>query len=179
MIIDENPEDKMILIDNENTEFQFKMKIEDSYLHFWLKENKVYAPFTFEQKFDMKDIIDHHKCFRACDDLEEVHKHLLKLYERNRVSLYVLGPPDERAIIFRVDFIANEEEETKDFTVKLKMTEDKDKDLFELYKIQKAQIEKLRKVKRIIDNGLSKEYPLYKEINEILGECKSDITYKA
>ena len=182
MLIEENDEneEKMILIDsdNDNTEYLFKMEIENSNLHFWLKENKVYAPFTFEQNFTMSEIIEKHKCFKSCDNLEEVYKHLKDLYKRNRVNLFTLGPPNQRAIIFKVDYISIQEVDTKDFSVKLRMTEDKDNDLLELYKIQKEQIEKLNKIKSIIDNELYKEYPLCKEINEILKECEFDIDYK-
>ena len=180
MLIEENDEneERMILIDSDYTEYLFKMEIENSYLHFWLKENKVFAPFTFEQNFTMSEIIEKHKCFKSCDDLEEVYKHLKALYKRNRVSLFVLGPSNERAIIFKVDYISTEEVDTKDFSVRLRMTEDKDNDLLKLYKIQKEQIEKLSKIKSIIDNELYKEYPLCKEINEILKECEFDIDYK-
>ena len=175
--MEENEEKIMVIKDDENTEFIFKMYIEDSYLHFWLKENKVYAPFTFEETFTMQEIIEHHKAFRACDNLEEVYKHLINLYEadKNRVAIYVLGPQKERSIIFRIDYISEAGVDTKDFTVKLKMTEEKDKDLLELYGIQKRQIERLKKIKRIIDKK-SPEYPLCKAINKILAECQSDIT---
>ena len=47
----------------------------------------------------------------------------------------------------------------------------------ELYKIQKAQIAKLRQIKNLINQGLSKEHPLYKEINSIIEQCRSKVDY--
>ena len=136
--MEEEFKDKEIYLkDHDQTEYVFRIILEEEMIKFWLRENKIYAPFTFEASFTLQDMIDHHKVFRACDDLEEIHKHLLNLCDKGKVKLYACGPDSERNIIFQVNFIANENEDTNDFVVTLKMTEEKDRDLLELYKIQK------------------------------------------
>ena len=176
--MEEEFKDKEIYLkDHDQTEYVFRIILEVEMIKFWLRENKIYAPFTFEASFTLQDMIDHHKVFRACDDLEEIHKHLLNLCDKGKVKLYACGPDSERNIIFQVNFIANENEDTNDFVVTLKMTEEKDRDLLELYKIQKAQIAKLRQIKNLINQGLSKEHPLYKEINSIIEQCRSKVDY--
>ena len=135
-------EKKMYLEDDDGTQFIFRMILENDSIHFTLKENKVYVPFTFENSFTFADFIEHHKIFKACNDLEEVYGHLNNLYDKNKISLYNMGGEDHRYLVFKVDFISEENVDTNDFELNLKMTEEKDRDLLELYNIQKQQIAK-------------------------------------
>ena len=170
-------QDEMILKDNNEKEYIFKLTIEDDSIHFWLKENKVYAPFTFENYFTLEDIIKLHKAFKSCDDLEEVLKHLKTLYKNERVFLLDAISRDKLLITVKIFYISESDKESLDFVVEKKMTEDKDKALLELYKIQKEQLAKLRKIKKLIENGLAKEHPMYKEINEQIQKCASSVDY--
>ena len=167
----------MYLEDDEGTKFVFTMKIENNSIHFCLKENKVYVPFTFENSFTKDDFIERHKIFTACADLEEIYEHLKNLYGKNKIILYNMGGEDHRDLIFKVDVISEENVETTEFELDLKMTEEKDRDLLELYNIQKQQIAKLKKIKGIITdkNGVPKEFPIYKKIYDIIEECESKV----
>ena len=163
----------MILKDYDDNEYLFKIELRENSLHFWLKEIKVYAPFTFEKSFTLEEIIANHKAFRSCDDLKEIYDHLINLYKKGKTELLNIGANSERIIVFKIDFISLKEQVTKDFVVEMQMTKEKDKDLLELYKIQKEQIAKLEKIKNIVDK-LPKEHPLYKEINGIIKEYEKN-----
>ena len=170
-------EKKMYLIDDyDKIHFEFKMILEEDKIHFWIKEDKIFAPYTFEESFTYDQFVEHHKIFKACDDLNEILGHLKKLYDKNRIKLMAVGPTNERILIFNISYIAIEEEKTPDFTLELKMTENKDEDLLKLYEIQKDQIAALKKIKKLLmEEQLSKEVPFYKAIMEEIDKCESNI----
>ena len=170
---------KMYLIDEcDEIHFEFRMILEEDKIHFWLKEDKIYAPFTFEESFTYDQFVEHHKIFKACDDLKEIHKHLINLYDNKRIKLMAVGASNERMLVFNVAFISLKEEKTQDFTLELKMTENKDDDLLKLYNIQKDQIAALRKVKKLLkDAQLPKEVPFYKAIMEEIDKSESNVDY--
>ena len=173
-------EKEMHLIDlDDDIQYMLKMFLEEDKIHFWLKEDKIFTPFTFEQFFTYEQFVEHHKIFKACDNLKEIHKHLINLYNAKRIKLMAVGGSNERMIIFNVAFISNQEEKTKDFTLELNMTENKDDDLLRLYKIQKDQIAALRKVLKLLNNEqLPKEMPFYKAIKEEIDKSESRADYE-
>ena len=172
-------EKKMYLIDDcDEIHFEFRMILEEDKIHFWLKEDKVFTPFTFEKFFTYEQFVEHHKIFKACDNLKEIHKHLINLYNAKRIKLMAVGASNERMIVFNVAFISNQEEKTQDFTLELNMTENKDDDLLRLYNIQKDQIAALRKVLKLLqDEQMSKELPFYKAIKDEIQKCESRVDY--
>ena len=165
---------KMILIDNDDIEYILEFKIENDHIKFKIIENKVYAPFIYENNFTMKDFIDHSSVFRCCDSLEEVLYHLNNLYKQNKITLNNLGLPNERYIYFNLMDIS-EEIETEILEIKLKMTENKDDALVDLYNIQKEQIQLLKKIKKLVNKYSAKEHPFTKIINNLLKECDTKI----
>ena len=173
-------EKKMYLIDEcDEIHFEFKMILEEDKIHFWLKEDKVYTPFTFEKSFTYDQFVEHHQIFKACDDLKEIYEHLINLYNKKRVKLMAVGGPNERMIVFSVAYISYNEEKTQDFTLVVEMTKNKDDDLLKLYNIQKDQIIALRYVQKLLkESKLSKEKPFYKAIMEEINKCRAKVDYK-
>ena len=168
-------EEEMFLKDDNGKDYIFKLQLEEDSIHFYLKENKVYAPFTFESFYTLDQIIKLHKAFKACDDLEEVYKHLLNLYKRDKMALMDVISSEKLLINCRFDYISVEDTENIDIIVEKKMTEEKDRDLLELYKIQKKQLETFKKIKKMVEKGMTKENPLYKEIFKIIEQCRSKV----
>ena len=169
----DNPEE-MKLEDGDGIEYHLEMYRNDDKIHFKIRENKVYPPFTFENDFTMDDFIEHHKAFKSCVDLDEVLLHLKNLYDNGKLSLFNLGQADQRSLIANIWDIS-EEKETNDFILKRQMTEKKDIALSDLYNIQKKQVEILKEIKKMITEGLNDQNPLRKTITEILGTCKTVI----
>ena len=170
-------EKKMYLIDDyDKVHYEFKMILEEDKIHFWIKEDKIFAPYTFEEYFTYDQFVEHHKIFKACDDLNEILGHLNKLYDKNRIKLMAIGTNHDRILVFNLSFISEPEEQTPNFVLELKMTENKDEDLLKLYKIQKDQIAALKNIKQLLkEEQLSKELPFYKAIMKEIDKCESDI----
>ena len=176
----ESQEREMHLIDmDDGIQYMLKMFLEEDKIHFWLKEDKIYVPFTFEESFTYEQFVELHKIFKACDDLKEIYEHLNKLYDQQRIKLMSIGPKGEKMLIFNVDFISLKGVDTGYFTLVFKMTENKDDDLLRLYRIQKDQIAALRKVLKLLkDEQLPKEMPFYKAIKEEIDKSESEVDYK-
>ena len=166
--------EEMTLEDGDGIEYHLEMYRNDDKIHFKIRENKVYPPFTFENDFTMDDFIEHHKAFKSCVDLDEVLQHLKNLYYNGKLSLFNLGQNDQRSLIANIWDIS-EEKETNDFILKRQMTEKKDIALSDLYNIQKKQVEILKEIKKMIEESLNDQNPLRKTITEILGTCKTVI----
>ena len=89
------------------------------------------------------------------------------------------GANDERILDVKVDFIAKANDDVKDFSIIMKMTENKEEDLLKLYNIQKDQIAALREIKQLLKKEqLSKEVPFYKAIMEEIDKCESKVDYE-
>ena len=172
--MDKQDDKKMLLKDCDDIEYILEFKIEGEYIHFKIIENKVNAPFTFEGNFTMKDFIERSSAFKSFDNLEDIIYHLNNLYRKNKISLSNLGALNERYLSFNLMDIS-EEVQTNDFVLSLKMTENKDKALADLYNIQSDHIELFKNIKLLIDKNLSKEHPLLKSINDIFEESDSKI----
>ena len=166
----------MFVTEDDGIEYKLEFSIDDESdsIHFKIIENNVYSPFTFEAKFALDDFINNHPTFSACDNLEEIIYHLNNLYKDNKIKLSNCASPKERILNFNV-YNISEEVTTEDFSLKLIMTEKKDEALDDLYKIQKNQIELLKKIKSITEKDLVKQNPLYKGIIKLFEECNSKI----
>ncbi len=172
----EDEQEEMILTNTDGTEYIFRLRLDENSIHFYLKENNVYAPFTFEKSFTFDDFCKIHKAFKACDDLNEIYEHLKRLYRNKKLIILEYSTKKELMIHCSIGYISIEEVEQNDiddFTLTRKMTEEKDRDLLELYKIQKEQIGKLNKIQKLIEDTNNKEYPLHKEILKIIKESQS------
>ena len=165
---------KKLLKDSDEIEYILEYKIEGEHIHFKIIENKVYAPFTFEGSFTLEDFIERSSAFKSCDNLEDIIYHINNLYSQNKITLNNLGPLKERYLSFILKNIS-EEVQTNDFTLYLKMIENKDKALADLYNIQSGHIELFKKIKLLIEKNLAKENPLLKSINNIFEESESKI----
>ena len=166
--------EEMKLEDGDGIEYHLEMYRNGDKIHFKIRENKVYPPFTFENDFSMEDFIEHHKAFKSCVDLDEVLYHLKNLYNNGKLSLFNLGQNDQRSLIASIWDIS-EEKETTDFILNRQMTEKKDIALSDLYNIQKKQVQILKEIRKMIKEGLNDQNPLKKAITEILNECKTVI----
>ena len=168
---------KKLLKDNYDVEYILEYTIENDSILFKIIENKVYSPFTFEAEFTLQDFIDHHAAFKSCDNLDEVLRHLDNLYKDNKIILDNISQADERYLYFNI-FDISEENRTKEFILKQKMTEEKDKALEDLYNIQKKQIELFKKIKSLVGKN-KKENKFGESILDILKEkCKFEIIIK-
>ena len=160
----------MKLVDvSDSLEYNFEMVKKGDHIHFMIKENNLYTPFTFECDYTMEDFIKQHKAFKACDDLEEILNHLYRLYDNGKVELKSAETSNEKFLIFKIWNIS-EEMETQPFRLVFKITEKKDDDLAMLYEIQNMHVEQLKRIKLIIKKKMAEDNPLKKELLELIGQ---------
>ena len=158
----------------DNIEYFLEMYKEGDHIHFKIKESKVHAPFTFEGDYTMEDFIKQHRAFKSCDNLDEVLEHLYTLFDNGKACLMSVGPKEEKYLYFKIWDIS-QEEDTQQFKLVFKMTENKDEELFTLYEIQNNQIKQLKQIKKLVEKNLSSENPLSKELLNLFEGCEIKI----
>ena len=162
-------EKKMILKDiNEDIEYIFTIKNEGDYLHFIATENDEHCPFLFENNFNLEDFIEHHKAFKACDNIEEVEQHFYKLYEKGKLDIAELGGQDEKQIQAKIGDIS-EETDAQEFDL-IKKTKYTEKDVMDFYQIYKKDKKLKETIKKVVKKGLEGEHPVKKQILALLRE---------
>ena len=158
-----------ILSSKNGTKYKFSIIGNNDTLHMTLIEDIEFCPFSYEQFFSLSDFVEHHLAFKSLDYLSQVNSHIDTLLKNNKISIDIEEDkiPDVVNINMKVKNISVEEM-TKPFELKLKMTEDKDQNLIDLYRKQKKQIKILKNLKNLAENRLTKENPIYKEIYKTL-----------
>ena len=149
---DKNDKPMLYYSKDEEIEYIVKFEIEDDKIHFTIKENNEFAPFTYEESFNHEDFIEHHKIFKACKDIEKILPHLFTLFENKKISINKLGPEEQREFYFKVMNISGEEE-TEAFVLQRKMVDKKNEALIELYQEQKRQLKKIKEIEKLISVG--------------------------
>ena len=159
----------MILKDiNEDIEYIFTIKNEGDYLHFIATENDEHCPFLFENNFNLEDFIEHHKAFKACDNIEEVEQHFYTLYEKGKLDIAELVGKNEKQIQAKIGNIS-EETEAQEFDL-IKKTKYTEEDVMEFYEIYKKDKKLKENIKQAVKKGLGVEHPVRKEILALLKE---------
>ena len=157
-----------ILTSKNGTKYKFSCVGKKNTLRMSLIEDIEYCPFSYEQRFSLEDFIQHHLVFKSVKSLAEINNHIITLLKNGKISIDI----NENKISDEVDLnmkVVNisVEEMTKPFELQLKMTENKDKNLIDLYEKQKKQIKLLKKLKDLCENKLTSENPIHKEICKV------------
>ena len=77
---------KQIKLDDD-TLFKFDCDVEDDYLILKLSEIDALAPFIYIKKITLDELIEVHKVFKSCNNLNEVKEHIDKLFEMKKIKL--------------------------------------------------------------------------------------------
>ena len=157
------PKDRQIKL-NEDTLFEFDCFVEDDHLTLELSEIDALAPFIYIKDITMPEIIKAHKMFKACDDLDEVCKHIQNLFKDRKIIL-VQNKDDE--IILKIKAWHISDEVPFDIIAKREMTENKEGMLLKLYDIQKKQLELLKELENFVKAGNVNSREVEKKIKEI------------
>ena len=152
----------------DETEYIFSIKREADKLHFILSENDSLCPYIFENKFSLEDFIKHHKAFKSCQNVDVIEHHFYKLYEKNKLMAFRLGPINQMQIQAIIGDISEEtNSEVFDLYKSIKYN---DEDVMVFYEIYKKDKLLKTKLKKIVIKGLEKENPLRKEILGLIKE---------
>ena len=158
---------KQIKLDDD-TLFKFDCDVEDDYLILKLSEIDAIAPFIYIKKITLDELIEVHKVFKSCNNLNEVKEHIDKLFEMKKIKL---SQNKREEIIFNFKIFYLSFEDKFQIIAKREMTDDKDPMLLKLYDIQKQKLKILKEfenyIKLLGGNG--------KEIEKKLKEIKENI----
>ena len=153
---------------NDDTLFKFDCDVEDDYLILKLSEIDALAPFIYIKKITLDELIEVHKVFKSCNNLNEVKEHIDKLFEMKKIKL---SQNKREEIIFNFKIFYLSFEDKFQIFAKREMTDDKDPMLLKLYDIQKQKLKILKEfenyIKLLGGNG--------KEIEKKLKEIKENI----
>ena len=153
---------------NDDTLFKFDCDVEDDYLILKLSEIDALAPFIYIKKITLDELIEVHKVFKSCNNLNEVKEHIDKLFEMKKIKL---SQNKREEIIFNFKIFYLSFEDKFQIIAKREMTDDKDPMLLKLYDIQKQKLKILKEfenyIKLLGGNG--------KEIEKKLKEIKENI----
>ena len=161
--ISDVPEKERIELDKD-TIFRFSCKIEDDNMKLQLFEIGSFAPYIYEKLINLEEMKKEYKMFRSCESLEEVKKHIDKLFEDKKIKL--TKDKDEK-ITFHLKVYLISVEKTIEIEADRIMTTQKDEALLRLYHIEKDQIKLLKEIdkycKKLGPNGNN----IAEKINEI------------
>ena len=158
---------KQIKLDDD-TLFKFDCDVEDDYLILKLSEIDALAPFIYIKKITLDELIEVHKVFKSCNNLNEVKEHIDKLFEMKKIKL---SQNKREEIIFNFKIFYLSFEDKFQIIAKREMTDDKDPMLLKLYDIQKQKL----KILNEFENYIKSLGGTGKEIEKKLKEIKENI----
>ena len=153
---------------NDDTLFKFDCDVEDDYLILKLSEIDALAPFIYIKKITLDELIEVHKVFKSCNNLNEVKEHIDKLFEMKKIKL---SQNKREEIIFNFKIFYLSFEDKFQIIAKREMTDDKDPMLLKLYDIQKQKL----KILNEFENYIKSLGGTGKEIEKKLKEIKENI----
>ena len=153
---------------NDDTLFKFDCDVEDDYLILKLSEIDALAPFIYIKKITLDELIEVHKVFKSCNNLNEVKEHIDKLFEMKKIKL---SQNKREEIIFNFKIFYLSFEDKFQIIAKREMTDDKDPMLIKLYDIQKQKL----KILNEFENYIKSLGGTGKEIEKKLKEIKENI----
>ena len=130
------PQDEQIKLD-ENTIFRFSSEVRNNCLFLKLTEIGAFSPHFYEQILTLDKIIEIHRMFRACDNLQIVKEELDKLFKKKNFKL--IKKNDKTVTLVITGYLLSSTE-TFEIECDMKITTFKNESLMILYDIEKKQI---------------------------------------
>ena len=136
------PENERIKL-NDDTIFRFESSVADDSLSLKLFEIGAFAPYIYEVILSLDELINIHKMFKSCDNIEEAKVHIDKLFELKQINL---TQEEKDHITFNINaHDISIEQEFKIDAIR-KITTEKDESLMKLYEIEKKQLKLWKEV---------------------------------
>ena len=157
-IADVKKEDQICLDEDTVFEFSCNYNKEDGEICLELSEIGAQCPFIYQRKLSLEDMIKIHNSFRACDDMEEVERHIKKLFRTNgKVWLTKNDNEDIESVNLNLKILFMADEDNRVIELYKVMTKEKDKALESLYKKQKEDAKIFKKIRKIFEEKGNKE----------------------
>lgn len=144
------PIKKDLPLDND-TEFQIIFDVlEDNYLYILLKETTARAPFYYNKSFTLEELCDIHKIFKACNDLQEVKKHIESLFDERKIKIYLKNNGEIIEMYLDVTLFCTNYKIKFDLFREMVPKEKKDDELKDLYLLNKKNLLLLKDAYKLV-----------------------------
>jgi len=157
------PENERIKL-NDDTIFRFESSVADDSLSLKLFEIGAFAPYIYEVILSLDELINIHKMFKSCDNIEEAKAHFDKLFELKQINL-TQEEKDHITFNIKAHDISTEQEFKIDAIRKI--TTEKDESLMKLYEIEKKQLKLWKEVEAFAEKFGSNNNSLLSKIRSL------------
>ena len=130
------PEGQRIKL-NDDTIFRFESSVKDDNLSLKLSEIGAFSPYIYEVELSLDEMINIHKMFKSCINIEEAKTHIDKLFELKQIHL---TQEEKDHITFNIAAHDISIEQKFKIDAMRKITTEKDESLMKLYEIEKKQL---------------------------------------
>ena len=157
------PEGERIKL-NDDTIFRFKSTVEYGSLSLRLSEIGAFAPYIYEVVLSLNELVNIHKMFCSCVDIEEAKAHIDKLFELQQIYL---TQEEKDHITFNV--IAHDISIKQEFKIDAmrKITTEKDESLMKLYEIEKKQLKLFKEIEAFAEKLGSNKNAFINKLNSL------------
>jgi len=157
------PENERIKL-NDDTIFRFESSVTDDSLSLKLFEIGAFAPYIYEVILSLDELINIHKMFKSCENIEEAKAHIDKLFELKQINL---TQEEKDHITFNINaHDISIEQEFKIDAIR-KITTEKDESLMKLYEIEKKQLKLWKEVEAFAEKFGSNNNSLLSKIRSL------------
>ena len=158
---------------DEDTSFDISYDVDifeenKEFIYIKLVENTALAPFYYHKSYEMNELYQINKIFKAID-IEEVKEQLKSLFDNKRIKLRYEG--DMIIMELYVDFFCEQIKIEFELYKEMVPQKEKDKKLLELYFINKRYKKKIKELKNKILNSNQNE--MNQNILNVLNESLS------
>jgi len=157
------PENERIKL-NDDTIFRFESSVADDSLSLKLFEIGSFAPYIYEVILSLDELINIHKMFKSCENIEEAKAHFDKLFELKQINL-TQEEKDHITFNIKAHDISTEQEFKIDAIRKI--TTEKDESLMKLYEIEKKQLKLWKEVEAFAEKFGSNNNSLLSKIRSL------------
>ena len=157
------PEDERIKL-NDDTIFRFESSVDDGNLNLKLSEIGAFAPYIYEAILSLDELINIHKMFKSCDNIEEAKAHFDKLFELKQIYL---TQEEQDHITFNISAHDISIEQKFKIDAIRKITHKKDESLMKLYEIEKSQLKLWKELELFAEKFGSNKNALINKINSL------------
>ena len=157
------PENERIKL-NDDTIFRFESSVADDSLSLKLFEIGAFAPYIYEVILSLDELINIHKMFKSCENIEEAKAHFDKLFELKQINL-TQEEKDHITFNIKAHDISTEQEFKIDAIRKI--TTEKDESLMKLYEIEKKQLKLWKEVEAFAEKFGSNNNSLLSKIRSL------------
>ena len=136
----------------------------EDYLYIKMVENTAEAPFYYNRSFTIEELQELDKSWKSCD-LKDIKEHIKTLFNKRKIKLFYDNDNNKEIIKMELNILLFEDKYNVYFRLYKEMIpeEMKDKELLNLYKIEKSKIKMIKELASIFNSFSNQEEKAFGE----------------